>query len=88
MKNWPFYLNNLTLDHKESKHEGVRYGCDICNFKTIKESFLTVHKQVQHEGKRINCNACDHKLFMFRFIHDQNYIVVEYKCVQQISDIL
>ena len=31
----------LLILHKESEHEGVKYVCNICNFKTIKETSAT-----------------------------------------------
>ena len=40
--NWNF--------HKLSTHEGVRYYCDQCNYKTVLESRLRAHKKSRHEG--------------------------------------
>ena len=39
-------------DHKQSKHEGVRYRCDQCEHVATINEYLKKHKQSKHEGVR------------------------------------
>ena len=41
-------LSNLK-QHKERKHEGVKYPCDQCTYSATTFSNLKIHKQSQHE---------------------------------------
>ena len=52
--------SNLTT-HRQSKHEGVRYYCDQCDYKATLHIRLTTHKQSKHEGVRYECDHCDYK---------------------------
>ena len=62
----------LTL-HIESKHEGIRYGCNICPFRTITNNFLKglkfhikrKHNELVSVGKVVvfSCDLCSYKAF-------------------------
>ena len=39
--------------HKQSKHEGVRYVCNQCEYEATKQGNLTIHKQNKDEGVKI-----------------------------------
>ena len=45
--------------HKKSKHEGVVYCCDQCDFITSYSSDLKVHKNAKHLGIKYICDQCD-----------------------------
>ena len=52
--------------HKEVKHEGIFYPCEICEFKTQYKQHLKIHKalkhgQVEKEIKKVKqkCDKCD-----------------------------
>ena len=45
--------------HKELKHEGIRYPCDQCNYAATTVQSLKVHKEANHEGIRYPCDQCD-----------------------------
>ena len=47
--------------HKEIKHEGVRYLCDKCDYKGITESHLKVHKESKQQGVCYSCDDCQFK---------------------------
>ena len=44
--------------HKEAKHEGIRYQCDQCEYRSVQLSGLTMHKQSKHEGVTYSCQQC------------------------------
>ena len=45
---------------KESKHEGIRYPCNQCEFASTKPGILKAHKKSKHEGIRYPCDECDY----------------------------
>jgi len=46
--------------HKESKHLGIKYKCDQCDYKaTTKYSLEYNHKKRMHERLTITCDICD-----------------------------
>ena len=45
--------------HIQTKHEGVRYDCDQCDYQATQQGNLTVHIQTKHEGVRYACDQCD-----------------------------
>ena len=44
--------------HKEFKHEGIRYQCDQCKYAATTTSELKIHKESKHEGIRYPCDQC------------------------------
>ena len=46
--------------HKESKHEGVRYLCDKCDFVATHRASLKIHKESKHERVRYSCDKCEY----------------------------
>ena len=47
--------------HTKSKHEGVRYGCNQCDYQATKQGSLTIHIQSIHNGVKYACNKCDYQ---------------------------
>ena len=45
--------------HIESKHEGVKYACNLCDYQATQQGKLTIHIQSVHEGVKYACNQCD-----------------------------
>ena len=45
--------------HKKSKHEGIRYPCDLCDYAATTLTNLKKHKKSKHEGIRYPCDQCD-----------------------------
>ena len=43
-----FTENRSLTRHKESKHAGVKYSCDKCDYRTTGN--LKVHQQAVHDG--------------------------------------
>ena len=37
--------------HKQFKHEGLKYDCDLCTYRVTKQGDITKHKQSKHEGE-------------------------------------
>ena len=42
--------------HNRSKHEGINYDCDQCDYQTTQKSNFTRHKRSKHGGMRYDCN--------------------------------
>ena len=36
--------------HIESIHQGIRYHCEQCNFKTAQKGYLKIHIKMVHKG--------------------------------------
>ena len=48
--------------HMQAVHEGLRYNCDQCEYKAIRQSSLTSHIQAVHEGVRYKCDQCEYSV--------------------------
>ena len=46
--------------HKKSKHDGVKYSCDLCSHVAAQVGSLIEHKRSKHEGVRYPCDQCDY----------------------------
>ena len=46
--------------HKKSKHDGVRYPCDKCEYSATTLSDLKRHKKSKHDRVRYPCDQCEH----------------------------
>ena len=44
----------------QSKHEGIRYPCDKCEYEATKQDQLKRHKQNKHEGFRYPSDQCEY----------------------------
>ena len=44
-------------EHTEAKHEGVRYGCDQCDYKAMRQGYLKTHKEYKHEAESLKAVA-------------------------------
>ena len=54
------YNNQTKLRiHHESKHEGVRWPCEHCEYQLTDKSALQKHMKKFHEDVRFNCSLCD-----------------------------
>ena len=54
------YNNQTKLRiHHESKHEGVRWPCEHCEYQLTDKSALQKHMKKFHEDVRFNCTLCD-----------------------------
>ena len=49
------------MSHIKSKHEGVRYPCDQCDYRATQKSLLLNHIKAKHEGVKYPCEQCDFK---------------------------
>jgi len=48
--------------HKNAKHGGTKYGCNLCDYKATMKDILVLHKQnSKHEGVSYGCNQCNFK---------------------------
>ena len=45
-------------EHKRTKHLGITYPCDKCDFKASSRSSFHQHIKVKHEGIRYKCKHC------------------------------
>ena len=46
--------------HKESKHEGIRYPCNECEYTATVAGKLRRHKENKHKGIRYPCDVCEY----------------------------
>ena len=51
------HQSNLTT-HIQSKHEGLKYACNLCDKQYTQQVDLTRHIQCKHEGVKYSCNLC------------------------------
>ena len=49
------------VTHYRSKHEGIKYPCNLCDYQASYQSHLTTHIQSKHEGIKYPCNQCDYQ---------------------------
>ena len=53
-------VSNLQT-HIQSKHEGIKYPCNQCDYQATQQSNLQTHIQCIHEGVKYPCNQCDYQ---------------------------
>ena len=46
--------------HKQFKHEGIRYPCDLCDFSAGTLGILRRHKESRHYGIKYPCGECEY----------------------------
>ena len=49
------------MKHLKSKHQGVKYPCDQCDYKATQKGDLLRHLKSIHEGVKYPCGQCDYK---------------------------
>ena len=47
--------------HQESRHKGIRYSCNQCEYQATKQQHLKTHQQSMHVGIRFFCDQCDYQ---------------------------
>ena len=47
-------------EHNQSAHQGVKYGCDHCKYKSTSQGNLRKHILSKHEGAKYSCDQCDY----------------------------
>jgi C2H2-type zinc-finger domain/Zinc finger, C2H2 type len=53
-------VHNLTK-HKMSRHQGVRFACDMCEYRATTPKNLRTHKMAKHDKIRYPCKQCDYR---------------------------
>ena len=46
---------HIIKTHQESKHEGLRYSCNQCDYQAMEPRSLKRHQQYKHEGVGYLC---------------------------------
>jgi hypothetical protein len=41
--------------HTRTKHEGIVYSCNQCDYKATQQANLKRHQQSKHEGVKYSC---------------------------------
>ena len=75
----------MSLLHKQSKHEDIRYRCNQCSFKAKYKSNLKQHQQSQHEIAIYSCDQCGYKATLqsnLRTHQQSKHKGVRYSCDQ------
>ena len=71
--------------HKEGKHEGIRYPCDQCDYASTTTTHLERHKEYKHEGIRYPCDQCDFTFITssrLKMHKDSKHVGIKYPCDQ------
>ena len=45
--------------HINSKHNNVRYSCDICEATFAQKGHIRLHKMAKHGEEKISCDQCE-----------------------------
>ena len=45
----------------QTKNDGYKYLCDLCDYKARHRSNLLTHMKSKHEGVKYPCNYCDYR---------------------------
>ena len=49
------------VKHNIAVHEGLKYPCRYCDYKTSSKRYRAQHKRAVHEGVKYPCRQCDYK---------------------------
>ena len=52
-------FNELDI-HMQSKHEGINYICDQCEYKGESKGKLYLHKEIKHDRAHFYCDKCNY----------------------------
>jgi len=47
--------------YEESIHKGVKYSCELCDYKATQKGHLQRHRKSVHERVKYSCELCDYK---------------------------
>ena len=67
--------------HIEVHHEGLRFGCDQCDYVALRKDKLRDHILAIHEGIRYGCKMCE-----YQAKRKDTLLKHEKKCHLQIQD--
>ena len=56
-----FARKQAMVTHYRSKHEGIKYSCNQCDYQATQQGNLQKHIQSVHEGIKYPCNHCDYQ---------------------------
>ena len=54
-----YYTLSGMLQHKDSIHEGKKYGCDECSYQATRLFQLGEHKKAMHSSTTYQCSTCN-----------------------------
>ena len=54
-----YYTLSGMLQHKDSIHEGKKYGCDECSYQATRQFQLGEHKKAMHTNTTYQCSTCN-----------------------------
>ena len=68
--------------HKASKHEGITFPCDKCNYVATYIGTLNRHKQTTHEGIKFPCDECEYSGASLSYLkkHQKIHQRIKYLC--------
>ena len=49
------------ISHIQSKHNGIKYSCNLCRYLATTQGNLKLHKESQHGGVKYSCDQCKHQ---------------------------
>ena len=54
------YRESAGYSHMKYKHEGLKYSCKLCEYKSTAQSSLAKHIQYKHDRVRYSCDQCNY----------------------------
>ena len=52
------HTKRMLTFHDQKVHQGIRYFCEICNFKATHRPNLKAHQRNVHDKIRYSCQVC------------------------------
>ena len=56
-----YFDRSTMMKHYRSRHEGIKYPCNQCDYQATQPGNLQIHIQAKHEGIKYPCNQCDYQ---------------------------
>ena len=73
-------LENLVLN--ENGFEVKKFKCELCNFSTLRKSYLLRHKK-KHNGIKYKCTECSYESSKANLLsHKRKHNGTKYKCTE------
>ena len=56
-----YFDRSTMLKHYRSKHEGVKYSCNQCDYQATQQDNLQSHISAKHSDTVLKCEDCDYQ---------------------------
>ena len=55
------HIRAILKTHQQSKHDGVRYSCNQCEYQATQQGSLKTHQQFKHKCVQYFCDQCEYQ---------------------------